>query len=56
MILSLSKHENLLTHTALKLSEFSLSQLPYLDTKHEYLWGNTLVSDIVNPISTLMNY
>ncbi|KAF9529368.1 clc channel [Crepidotus variabilis] len=24
-----------------------LSELPYLDTKHEYLWGNTLISDVM---------
>lgn len=24
-----------------------LSQLPYLDSKHEYLWGNLQVNDVV---------
>lgn len=24
-----------------------LSQLPYLDTKHEYLWGNVQIGDVV---------
>jgi chloride channel 3/4/5 len=24
-----------------------LNQLPYLDTKHEYLWGNVLVTDVM---------
>jgi chloride channel 3/4/5 len=27
----------------------SLQQLPYLDTKHEYLWGNLQISDVVSP-------
>jgi len=25
-----------------------LSQLPYLDSKHEYLWGNLQVGDVVS--------
>lgn len=24
-----------------------LNQLPYLDTKHEYLWGNLQINDVV---------
>ena len=24
-----------------------LNQLPYLDAKHEYLWGNVLITDVV---------
>ncbi len=27
-----------------------LSQLPYLDTKHEYLWGNMQINDVVRLI------
>lgn len=25
-----------------------LNQLPYLDTKHEYLWGNVQINDVVS--------
>ena len=26
-----------------------LSQLPYLDAKHEYIWGAHLINDVVSP-------
>lgn len=30
-----------------------LSQLPYLDSKHEYVWGNFHISDVVRlPVSS----
>jgi hypothetical protein len=32
---------------ALFLIQLRLSQLPYLDAKHEYLWGNLQIIDVV---------
>jgi chloride channel 3/4/5 len=29
-----------------------LNQLPYLDTKHEYLWGTLQISDVVRSASS----
>ncbi|KAG5639397.1 hypothetical protein H0H81_002929 [Sphagnurus paluster] len=30
-----------------------LNQLPYLDSKHEYLWGNLQIDDVVRVINAL---
>lgn len=32
----------------IKLMEFSLNQLPYLDSKHEYLWGSRVVEEVAD--------
>jgi len=31
-----------------KKADISLNQLPYLDSKHEYLWGSRMVSEIAD--------
>lgn len=32
-----------------------LNQLPYLDSKHEYLWGNLQINDVVRNLSSFIS-